>query len=76
MNDHSHNWYVVRRHSKCATAIQLWICRNWSGARGAAQGRTIRDVSSAARRPETKIGVDKMNPIASEYVHALTRRLQ
>jgi len=57
MNNYSDNWYVVLLNRNTAAAIQVRICRNWSGARGAAEERAICNIRSAARRSETNIGV-------------------
>ena len=57
MNNYSDNWYVVLLNRNTAAAIQVQICRNWSGARGAAEEQAICKIRSAARRSETNIWV-------------------
>jgi hypothetical protein len=57
MNNYSDNCYVVLLNRNTAAAIQVRICRNWSGARGAAEERAICKIRSAARRSETNIGI-------------------
>ena len=71
MNNYSDNWYVLLNRNTAA-AIQVRICRNWSGARGAAKERAICMIRSAARRSETNIGVYHIDIMDLKCVDILT----
>jgi len=72
MNNYSDKWYVVLLSRNTAAAIQVRICRHWSGARGAAEERAICKIRSAARRSETNIGVHHIDFMALKCVDILT----
>jgi len=72
MNNYSDNWYVVLLNRNTAAAIQVRICRNWSGARGADEERAIWKIRSAARRSETNIGVYQIDFMELKCVDILT----
>ena len=72
MNNYSDNWYVVLLNRNTAAAIQVRICRNWSGARGAAGKRAICKIRSAARRSETNIAIHHIDLMEFKCVDILT----